>query len=36
MYNIYGLRIPDCSKMVIGKIKFIVVISIKKIDKSQM
>ena len=36
MYNIHGLRIPDCSKMVIGNIKFIVGISMKKIDKSQM
>ena len=33
MYNIYELRLPDCSKLVIGKIKLIVVISMKTIDK---
>ena len=33
MYNIYELRLPECSKLVIGKIRLIAVISMKTIDK---
>ena len=29
MYSMYGLRVPDYSKIVLGKIRFIVVISMK-------